>query len=243
MPPEMQAVVQAVAEVMLPTRPRRFVVGPTDGRSLEVTIRRLLTVDGPRAGGLVIVAHDVTEAQQYQELRKEFVANVSHELRTPLTVIKGYIETLRDGAMEDPKSAQLHLAIIQKHADQLSNLVSDLLDLSRLESSQNVPEQTPLSLEPLVQRIVELMQPAARIKTQSLTLKLPPPEQPLLQVMGNADYLQRAIANLIDNAIKYTPERGAIKVEARGHNASVLIEVSDTGIGIDEEDQPRIFER
>jgi two-component system, OmpR family, phosphate regulon sensor histidine kinase PhoR len=243
MPPAMQTVVQAVAEVMLTNRPRRFVVGPTDGRYIEVTIRRLIAVDGSRPGGLVIVAHDVTEAHQYQELRKEFVANVSHELRTPLTVIKGYIETLRDGAMDDPKAAQLHLAIIQKHADQLSNLVSDLLDLSRLESGQNVPEQTPLSLEPLVQKIVELMQPAARIKNQSLTVKLPPPDQPLPQVMGNADYLQRAIANLIDNAIKYTPERGSIAVEARASNASVLIEVTDTGIGLDEQDLPRIFER
>jgi two-component system phosphate regulon sensor histidine kinase PhoR len=241
MPPEMQAVVQAVAEVMLTNRPRRFVVGPTDGRYLEVTIRRLLTVDGARAGGLVIVAHDVTEAQQYQELRKEFVANVSHELRTPLTVIKGYIETLRDGAMDDPQAAQLHLAIIQKHADQLSNLVNDLLDLSRLESSTNVPAQAPLSVEPVLRRVIDLMQPAARIKEQSLSLTLG--MEPLPQVKGNADYLQRAIANLVDNAIKYTSEQGSIRVEAREAGGAVLIEVSDDGIGLAPEDQPRIFER
>jgi PAS domain S-box-containing protein len=243
MPPEMQSVVQAVAEVMLTNRPRRFVVGPTDGRYLEVTIRRLVTVDGPRAGGLVIVAHDVTEAQQYQELRKEFVANVSHELRTPLTVIKGYIETLRDGAMDDPAAAQLHLAIIQKHADQLSNLVNDLLDLSRLESSTNVPAQAPLSVEPVLRRVIELMQPAARIKQQSLTLTLPPPTESLPEVRGNADYLQRAIANLVDNAIKYTPEQGSIHVEARETGGAVLIEVSDDGIGLAADDLPRIFER
>src|SRR4051812_40044975 len=122
-------VTQAAAQVMLTGRPRSFTTGPHNGIYLDVMISRL-----PAAGGLVIVAHDVTEATRYQRLREEFVANVSHELRTPLAVIKGYVETLRDGALDDRARATQYLQTVAQHADQLTHLVNDILDLSRLEN-------------------------------------------------------------------------------------------------------------
>jgi two-component system phosphate regulon sensor histidine kinase PhoR len=243
MPPDAQPIVQSAAEVMLTARPQRLVLGPTEGRYLEVTLRRLISGEGSRLSGLIIVAHDITEVQQYQELRKEFVANVSHELRTPLTVIKGYAETLRDGALSDPAVARQHLAIIQKHADQLSHLVNDLLDLSRLESAAETPPRQSISVEPIIRRQVELMRPAAVIKRQHIALNLPGNGDHLPQILGHTEYLQRAIANLLDNAIKYTPQKGTIRVDARSTNDSLLIDVADNGIGIADDDLPRIFER
>src|SRR5207249_6992443 len=106
-------------------------VGPVNGRHLDVTVTRLPL----RPAGFIIVAHDVTETMRYEELRKEFVANVSHELRTPLTVIKGFVETLADGAIDDRQRAAQYLATVGKHTEQVTNLVDDLLSLSRLDST------------------------------------------------------------------------------------------------------------
>src|SRR6185436_1040009 len=112
--------------------PRTFQIGPIARRHLQVTACPIKHTDA--RSGLVIVASDATETVRYEELRREFVANVSHELRTPLTAIKGFAETLRDVGSDDPEQSQRHLAIIEKNADQLTNLVNDLLELSRLES-------------------------------------------------------------------------------------------------------------
>src|SRR5690606_13707990 len=123
------------ADEVLTTGNRRIVqLGPINGRYLDVAVSTFSGADPAAAPqGLVVVIHDSTQSVRYQELRKEFVANVTHELRTPLTFIKGFAETLRDGAMDDPERASQYLATIEKHADQLTNLVNDLLELSRLE--------------------------------------------------------------------------------------------------------------
>src|SRR6185295_4195732 len=110
--------------------------------------------------------HDATESVRYQDLRKEFVANVSHELRTPLTAIKGFAETLESGALYEPVKAREYLATIDKHADQLTNLVDDLLELSRLESRSDQSEKSPLDLVALVRRVVDLLTPLAAKKNQ-----------------------------------------------------------------------------
>src|SRR5205823_6656525 len=109
-------------EVSLTGQRKTVSIGPTGGRYLDVTVCRLPL----RPAGFVIVAHDVTETMRYDQLRREFVANVSHELRTPLTVIKGFIETLRDGALNDRARAMQYLATVQRHTEQLTNLVDDL---------------------------------------------------------------------------------------------------------------------
>jgi two-component system phosphate regulon sensor histidine kinase PhoR len=233
-----EKVLKGAAEVLAGGRGRTFQIGPTAGRYLEVTICRY-----PAQGemdGLVILVHDTTQSVRYQDLRKEFVANVSHELRTPLSVIKGYVETLRDGAINDPQKGPQYLATIERHANQLVNLVGDLLALSRLESLPDLPSRSSVDLAATVRRAVELLGPAAKAKRQDLQLSISTSVPP---VAGNADYLERAVANLVDNAIKYTPEGGQIRVILTPDNADAVIEVVDNGIGIPADDLPRVFER
>lgn len=212
-------------------------------RLLRVTVgeERHLSVSLSRLGpGLLLLLHDATESVRYQELRKEFVANVSHELRTPLTVIRGYLETLEEGALADPVKGPEFLGIVGRHAAQLTNLVENLLDLSRLESPQGLIRRTAVDLGGLVARVAELHRASASRKQQTVETSV---EGPLPAVPGDADYLERALANLVDNAVKYTPERGRIRVTARRAGEQVTVEVEDDGIGIPPGDLPRIWER
>jgi two-component system phosphate regulon sensor histidine kinase PhoR len=233
-----EGVIRAARETLASGGRRTFKVGPVRNRHLDVSV-----YSWPEAGppeGVVIVAHDATESVRYQELRKEFVANVSHELRTPLTMIKGFVETLRDGALSDPVKGPEFLATIEKHVDQLTNLVSDLLELSRLESREGLPRMARVEVATTLARVVEFMKPAAEKRRQTLELSA---NGGLPGIAGDPDYLERAVGNLVDNAIKYTPEGGRIRVSAKPDDGHVVIEVSDTGIGIPPEDVPRVFER
>ena len=134
-----------------------------------------------------------------------------------------------------------YLGIIEKHADQLTNVINDLLELSRLDSRPDLPKCVPVDVRAVLQHAVELLAPAAEKKRQRLTLDVAPA---LPAVSGNAEYLERAAANLVENAVKYTPEEGTIAVSASGAaDGTVSVSVSDTGIGIPAEDLPRIFER
>jgi two-component system, OmpR family, phosphate regulon sensor histidine kinase PhoR len=221
-----------------PHRSRTLRIGPIGGRHLQVTVCTFPLTGA--IGGLVFVAHDATEFVRYQELRKEFVANVSHELRTPLTAIKGFTETLLDGAIHDSVKGPQYLATIEKHTDQLTNLVNDLLELSRLESHAGLPQFAPVELGSVVRKAAELLQPAARKKDHRLSVEVPPELPP---VAGDPDYLERAVANLLENAVKYTPPGGTVRVSAASEGDWVVVEVTDNGIGIPAIDLPRIFER
>lgn len=197
--------------------------------------RRLAVAAVPVAsGGAVIVVRDVTAPHRYETLRREFVANVSHELRTPLTMIRGFVETLRDGALDDPERAAEFLATIDRHAAQLSVLVEDLLELSRLDAAPGL-DRRRVRIDELLARVQAAFAPAAERKRQTLRVEAPP-----LTVEVDPDMMERAVGNLVDNAIKYTPKEGVITVSA---TAPCTIEVSDTGIGIPEADRARIFER
>jgi two-component system phosphate regulon sensor histidine kinase PhoR len=235
-----EAVLKAVTEVSLTGERKTVSVGPVSGRHLDVTVCRLPL----RPAGFVIVAHDVTETMRYEELRKEFVANVSHELRTPLTVIKGYVETLKDGALDDRSRAIQYLSTVERHTEQLTNLVDDLLSLSRLDSTPGVPQPKPVHLTRIAHKVAELMNPAAARKGHKLIVQATDGMHP---IAGNPEYLERAVSNLVENAIKYTKENGLIKLIVRPGSGSesglVLVEVSDNGIGIPAEEVPRIFER
>jgi two-component system phosphate regulon sensor histidine kinase PhoR len=233
-----EAMLKAAGEVLATCERRSFQVSPSAGRYLEITACTYPSGASPE--GLILVAHDTSQSVRYQELRKEFVANVSHELRTPLTVIRGFTETLREGALKDPIAGPKFLATIERHVNQLTNLVSDLLELSRLESTPEIPRRVSFDMGAVVRRAGDLLLPAAQQKEQTLTLRIP---GGLPRIAGNPDYVERAVSNLIDNAIKYTPERGKIDVSVSRDNGSVTVDVLDNGIGIPPEDLTRIFER
>ena len=188
----------------------------------------------------VLIFHDITAIKRLERVRKDFVANVSHELRTPLTSIKGYIEALIDGAKDDPRKSAEFLGIIQKHADQLNALLSDLLQLSTIESGQYQWRRGSVSLPELIEKAVHLLRPLAEKKGQVLSVV---PAEGIATLTGDAEKLTEVLINLIDNAVKYTPEGGRITVETRHREGAVEIAVRDSGIGIPPNELPRIFER
>jgi len=215
--------------------------GVVVGHSIEVGSRTLELSFSPLRGsaGCVMVARDVTEERRYDRLRKEFVANVSHELRTPLSVIRGYVETLRDGALKDEQNAPRFLESIEKNVERLSSLVGDLLELSRLESGTQLLHPRSLDGRELVQKVVEDFRLLAEKRKQALTAE----HRGSCPCEADPDLLERALRNLVDNAIKYTGEGGSIRVFAEAGVDGVTFTVQDTGSGIPEADLPRVFER
>jgi two-component system phosphate regulon sensor histidine kinase PhoR len=196
-----------------------------------------------RPRGVVAVLHDITKLLRLEKVRKDFVANVSHELRTPLTSIRGFAETLLEGALEDKKNNRRFVEIIRNHAVQLSNLTSDLLTLTALESSDSMPlKLESLELKPILEEAVEILKPLARGKQQELTVEIGEGLPPL---RGDREKLRQVFLNLLDNAIKFTGEGGQISVQATvpAESAVLEIHVKDNGIGIPSTDLPRIFER
>jgi two-component system phosphate regulon sensor histidine kinase PhoR len=193
---------------------------------------------GPQ--GQLLVFHDVTRLKELESIRKEFVGNVSHELRTPLSLIKGFAQTLLDGALHDPDQAARFLQKIDKHSDRLLFLIEDLLAISRLESGQIALNFEQLNLRDLAQRVVEdLAQPAAARQT-SLVNRIPAS----LSVRADADRLPQVFFNLTDNAIKYGKAAGRVVLDARETDGQKIeVSVSDDGPGIPSEAIGRVFER
>jgi len=190
--------------------------------------------------GAVFVFHDITELKRLEEVRKDFVANVSHELRTPISSIKGYAETLMDGKVDSKDTVKEFLGIIYQDSIRLANLIDDLLDLSKIESGKMKMEFEPLEIRPIVNRCVNVLERAAKDKSLKIKLDIP---ADLPKALGDHKRLSQVFLNLLDNAIKYTPEGGSIAISAVGKEKVVQVDISDTGIGIPEKDLPRIFER
>lgn len=208
--------------------------------SAKIRDRQLEATASPvPGGGAVLLLLDVTELHRLERVRRDFVANVSHELRTPLASIVAYVETLRSGALEDRANADRFLQIIGKNAQQMTALVSDLLELSRLESERGAVRRERVSPAELLQRTYSTFEPVAEERGLSLTLS---PPAPLPDVAGDVELLERALNNLVDNAIKYT-ERGGVTLGAVEEGRGVCFFVQDTGVGIPTEEQGRIFER
>jgi two-component system phosphate regulon sensor histidine kinase PhoR len=214
-----------------------IVVGTVRPRSFAVTAT---PVRAGGASGAVLVLHEISELRRLERVRQDFVANVSHEFRTPLTAIQGFAETLLSGALEDPANRQRFVEIIRDHAMRLARLTEDLLELSRIEAGQLQLEFQPVSVRQLVESCVETARLKARPKHLDLAFAVP---EGLPQVRGDANRLQEVLQNLLDNAVQYTPAGGKIAVDAAYPNHHVVITVTDTGIGIPQADQSRIFER
>jgi two-component system phosphate regulon sensor histidine kinase PhoR len=191
--------------------------------------------------GVVAVFHDISDLKRLEQVRRDFVANVSHELRTPVTVIRGYTEILlSEGGDTDSERARRFLEIINNHSERLATLIGDLLALSELESGDLTLELAPFKIQNAVRRSWKLLEQQAHGKGITVDWQeiedLPP-------VMADSGRIEQVLINLLDNAIKYTPEGGAISVSASDSGETLTINVSDTGIGIPPPDQPRIFER
>jgi two-component system phosphate regulon sensor histidine kinase PhoR len=181
-----------------------------------------------------------TELEKVERVRKDFVINVSHELRTPLASIQGYTETLMDGALEDPENNMRFLGIIRHNAERLARLTEDLLTLSRVEQKRQRFEFAGHIVNGFLKEAFEIIRPLAEKNAVSLELD-PAPED--AEAWCDSEAVSQILANLLDNAIKYTPPGGRITVGARPAGDFVEIYVRDTGIGIPEEDVPRLFER
>jgi len=190
--------------------------------------------------GVVAVLHEITELKRLEKMRAEFVANVSHELRTPLTSIRGFIETLRDGAIDDPKNSRKFLNIIETHVERLNNLINDLLELSKIESRELKMEFQPVNLRELTEEVASNFKGVIEQKELEVAVNIP---FDFPQVEIDSEKIKQVFNNLFDNAIKFTPKNGRICIRAVDKRNDVQVEISDTGIGISQEHLGRLFER
>ncbi|MEW6009383.1 MAG: two-component system histidine kinase PnpS [Candidatus Omnitrophota bacterium] len=189
--------------------------------------------------GCLLVIHDITEIRRLEVMRRDFVANVSHELKTPLTSIKGFVETLLEGALKDEKNSRHFLGIIEEHTNRLNALVNDLLDLSYIESGQRSLMKEEISIKKLVEVVLASFK--SQIKKKDILIKNDLPDNLVLK--ADKDKLEQVLTNLIDNAIKFNKEEGFLKIYSQDSGDKIKIIVEDSGIGIPPKDVPRIFER
>ncbi len=201
----------------------------------------LLSDQAGRPFGALIVFFDITRLRKLENLRREFVANVSHELKTPITSIKGFVETLQDGAIEDTDDAKRFLGIISRQVDRLHSIIEDLLSLSRIEQEAEkagIPLETG-SLYQVLHAAIQACSHAATAKQMQILLSC----DQSLRTRINAPLLEQALVNLIENAIKYSESAKPIEVSAQLTNGEVVISVRDYGKGIGQEHLPRLWER
>ena len=195
---------------------------------------------------LIVVLFDITDFKRLEKIKADFIANVSHELRTPLTAIKGYTETLEEEAYESPEDQKHFLRIIKRHTDRLINIVSDLLVLSEVESRDSLSKENnandleEININELIKSSIDALRSKAAEKGIDVSFES---EQEVCKVKANRFLLEQMFINLIDNAVKYTPEKGEVAIRVSSPDSQILTEISDTGIGIPKEHLPRIFER
>ncbi|MBN3041028.1 MAG: HAMP domain-containing protein [Candidatus Omnitrophica bacterium] len=235
---EIQEIVDSVIELKEGVESREITLLLPDEKIF--LIHAVPVTRGNNLEGGVVVFHDISELRRLEKVRQDFVANVSHELRTPLTSIKGYAETLLQGAIDDKKNARDFLEIIHSDADRLAKLVEDLLDLSRIESGKLKMTLKPCRLIPVVERVVSLLKKQSGARSITIETDI---NKNLSMVMADEKRLAQILLNLIDNAVKYNKEGGKIIIKATESKGFIIIEVIDSGIGIPEKELPRLFER
>ncbi len=189
--------------------------------------------------GVALILIDQGELQRLGRARRDFVANISHELRTPITSIRLLVDTLRGGVPSDPSTRADLLEKISAETETLGQLSQELLDLAQIESGQAMVRMVPVPVAQLAVEVVERLNPQAERKRQSVCVEIAPD----LTALADVDQVERALGNLLHNAIKFTPPEGSIWVRAAHQNGDVVLEVADTGPGISPQDLPRVFER
>lgn len=218
-------------EVMLPGHEDRIV--RLDGATLTDS-------KGDKSGAVIVIS-DMTRMRRLEDVRRDFVANVSHELRTPITSIKGFAETLLEGAFREPEKAERFIQIIAKHSDRLNAIVEDLLTLSSLEEGSQTRKITfeKVPVRPVLHSVIAMS--TIKAEEKEITVELDCDEG--IKARINTMLLEQAILNLVDNAIKYSESKSRIQIEVRKANEMLTIAVRDNGCGIAREHQNRIFER
>ncbi|MBI3945626.1 MAG: HAMP domain-containing protein [Armatimonadetes bacterium] len=236
----LQELTRVVDEVMATGREARDDLLREEPRQEVIGVYAAPVLGNPEAPpGVMLVLHDRTEVWRTERLRREFVANASHELRTPIAAVKMMADTLLEGAQEDPDVRRRFLRLLAREADRLSNLASDLLDLSQMEAGQWRVEIEPFALREVADPVLAKLAVVAGERGQRLTGECPDS----LEVLGDKRALTQVLTNLVENAIKYTPEGGRVWMTAERQGERVQIAVHDTGIGISAPHLERIFQR
>lgn len=233
------AISQLVGTVLKDGRPLAQEVRVVAREELVFDAHAAPLIQEGRLSGALVVLHDITRLRRLEQVRRDFVANVSHELRTPLSSIKGYAETLREGALDDKENRLLFVRTIEEQADRLSKLVDDLLDLSAVESGHRLPKLASTDLRALAVDVTRQFSAAAAERGVTLAAASSGPALAL----ADGEQVRQVIANLVDNAIKYTEAGGRVEVALETKGSEVVVSVRDTGVGIPEADLTRVFER
>ncbi len=209
----------------------------------ELTVEAHITPIKESSGGIagaVVLLHDISEWRRVERMRSDFVANVSHELRTPITALKGFAETLLDGALDDKETTRQFVQIMKDEADRIGRLVEDLLDLSRIEAKQVQLHPNPVTASSLLQKVVDTFFGQAADAGVTLSSEV-------LSVgcvaLGDVDRLQQVLINLVSNALQFTPADGSIVLSAERVGDRIVFAVQDSGVGIPAADVGRVFER
>lgn len=210
-----------------------------DESQIEMHAVATKNADGEITGALVLF-HDITYLKKIDQLRRDFVANISHELRTPLSILRGYIETLLDNPNTSAEELRRILGVMERHSDRLELLVEDLLTLAQLESGNPNLQMDTVDLPAFLPEMVHDWERKLKAKQLRIVLDVPPE---LSRILVDRARLQEALYNLLDNAVKYSCERGEIRLSARQRDSETELIVTDQGAGIAKEDLPRIFER
>lgn len=210
-------------------------------RLIRFSFNTLKSHDGDRKPGIIAVLQDVTEQEELERVRREFVANVSHELRTPLTTLKSYLEALEGGAVQDPAIAGQFLQVLLSETDRMTRLVNDLLQLSRYDARQHLLDMRVVDVSQLLHDVMERF--IIQSRQENIDLQLQLPGNGPLAVRADRDAAIQIMDNLLSNAIKYSNENTTVTVRAERVGSMVRIEVEDEGVGIRQRDLVRIFER
>jgi two-component system phosphate regulon sensor histidine kinase PhoR len=227
-------VLGCVRQALRQHRAAAGVIARTSGSVIEVTANPLAN------GEALVVLRDVSELRLLRTVRRDFVANVSHELRTPLASIRLLVDTLEAGALDDPEVAGSFVHRIGVETDDLIQMVTELLELSRIESGQLPRKREPVAIPLAIKRVVERLSVVAEDKGVHMSAEVPPDLPP---AWANEDQVGQVLMNLLYNAVKFTPSGGTVRVRASFHDQSLAVSVEDTGVGIPREDLVRVFER
>ncbi|MBF2374575.1 PAS domain-containing protein [Listeria seeligeri] len=207
---------------------------------LDASVSPILAEDG-EITGIILLLHDITQIRHLENVRSEFVTNVSHELKTPVTALKGFAETLLDGAMYDEALLKKFLTIIKEESDRLHRLIMDILALSRIEQNPVTENVGTVDVDDVIDQSVRTIFELATEK--NIQVSAPEKTVPPVIIETNRDQLQQILINLLSNAINYTPVDGKVEVKLMERESEVIIEVTDNGIGIPAKDIDRVFER